>query len=145
MVRSKRIKPIVNMAHDMEREAARALGEALKGLSDSERQLNLLFSYRDEYSEKLKSCGSQGMTAQALNEYRHFMAKINDAIENQKASVEQAQRRLDEKKEFWFAKRGSSQALDKVLDRYLDEERKQQDKRAQKEIDDRSAQKTSIY
>ncbi|MFC1750161.1 flagellar export protein FliJ [Pseudomonadota bacterium] len=144
MARSKRIKPIVSMAHNLEREAARALGEALAYLDENVKQLNLLFTYREEYNQKLQASGSQGMSGQELNEYRQFIKKIADAIENQQKAIDQAKQNLEEKKQFWFAKRGRSKALDKVLDRYLDDERRQQEKRLQKELDDRAGQKTPV-
>lgn len=144
MVRSKRIKPIVKMAHNTERDAARALGEALGYLDENVKQLNLLFSYREEYNQKLQASGSEGMTGQALNEYRQFMAKIADAIENQQKAIDQARQDLEQKKQFWFAKRGRSKALDKVLDRYLEDERRQLERRQQKELDDRAGVKSSV-
>ncbi len=141
MVRSKRFKPIVNLAHNTEREAAKALGDALNRLAQSEQQLNQLYAYREEYHEKFNVSGSQGMTAQQMNEYRHFIEKITDAIDKQKKVIEQARIHLTEKKNFWFAKRGRSKALDNVLERYLKEEARQQERRLQKEIDDRASQK----
>jgi flagellar FliJ protein len=140
MVNSKRFKPIADLARDSEREAAKALGAALQRLNDSKEQLQQLYSYREEYAQRLQQTGQQGMSAQKLNEYRHFITKVNAAIESQTAVVEQTQAALEEKKKFWFAKRGRSKAMDSVLDHYLEDERKQLDKREQREQDDRHGQ-----
>ena len=141
MVRSRRFKPIVKLAHNSEREAAKALGEVLSQLSESRQQLQQLDSYRNEYQQRLHTTGTHGMSAQALNEYRQFIAKIDGAIEKQQQIIEQIHKKLDEKKQFWFAKRGRSKALDKVLDRYLEEERYQRERSLQKEQDDRAVKK----
>jgi flagellar protein FliJ len=138
MVKSKRIKPIADLARDSEREAAKALGAALQRLNESREQLQQLHAYREEYAQRLQQTGQQGMSAQQLNEYRHFITKIGAAIESQTTVVEQAQAALEEKKKFWFAKRGRSKALDSVLDHYLDDEKKQLEKREQREQDDRA-------
>lgn len=138
MVKSKRFKPIVDLAHDSEREAAKALGAALQRLNDGREQLRQLYAYREEYGQRLQQAGNQGMSGQKLNEYRYFMVKIDAAIESQTTVVEQLQVALEEKKQFWFAKRGRSKALDTVLDHYLQNEARQLDKREQREQDDRS-------
>lgn len=138
MNNSKRFKPIVDMAHDSERQAARALGTALQRLDESEQQLSQLHRYRDEYIQRLQQVGTQGMSGQQLNEYRNFMAKIDTAITSQTATVAQMLQILDEKKNFWFSKRGRSKALDSVLDSYLKQEQTKLDKRDQREQDDRA-------
>ena len=128
MVKSKRIEPIVNMAHDSEREAAKALGDALQAYEGSVQQLHQLQQYRQEYHEKLSSSGGVGMNAQSLVEFRSFIAKLGLAIDQQQEAVEQARLALEEKKQFWFGRRGRSKALDKVLDKHLLREQQQQNK-----------------
>lgn len=139
MVKSKRFQPIVDLAHDSEREAAKALGQALQRLDDARKQLQQLMGYREEYAQQLQQSGRQGINAQKLNEYRHFMAKIDAAIDAQKGTVATTEQLLEEKKKFWFAKRGRSKALDSVLDRYLESEQRQRDKKDQREQDDRAS------
>jgi len=139
MVKSKRIEPIVNMAHDSEREAAKALGDALQLLDKSVQQLDQLKGYREEYHQRLTSSGEAGMNAQTMNEFRSFIAKLTQAIQQQEAVVEQAQRHLEAKKQYWFARRGHSKALDTVLDRYLQREQRQERKREQRELDEHSS------
>ncbi len=141
MARSKRFKPIVKLAHNTERDAARALGEALGQLDACTQQLTQLFVYREEYNQRLHTSGTQGMSAQTLNEYRQFMVRLDEAIESQQKAIEQARNNLHEKKQFWFSKRGRSKALDKVLDRYLKDERRQRERSLQKEQDDRAVQR----
>jgi flagellar FliJ protein len=138
MVKSKRFQPIVDLAHNAEREAAKALGTALQRLNDSQEQLRQLHAYREEYAQRLQQLGNQGMSGQERNEYRQFIIKIGAAIESQTALVAQLESVLEEKKQFWFSRRGRSQALDSVLDHYLESERKLLDRREQREQDDRS-------
>ena len=137
MVKSKRFKPIAELARSSERDAAKALGKALQRLNDAKEQLRQLIAYREEYAQRLQQAGTAGMSGQQFNEYRHFIVKIGAAIDSQTNVVEQSQKALEEKKKFWFAKRGRSKALDSVLDHYLEQERHQHDKREQREQDDR--------
>ncbi len=136
MVKSKRIKPIVNMAHDSERDAAKALGDALQLFDSSVQQMEQLELYRQEYHQKLFSSGELGINAQTLNEFRGFIAKLSLAIDQQQLVIEQARQSLDEKKQFWFGQRGRSKALDKVLDKYQAQELQKQSKIEQRELDE---------
>lgn len=138
MVKSKRFEPIANLARDSEREAAKALGGALKNLDDQVEQLDNLMRYQADYNQRLNSDASTGMNAQKMNEYIEFLSKLSIAIERQEQVIEHAKQALEEKKLFWFSKRGRSKALDSVLERYVQDEAKQLDKREQNELDDRN-------
>jgi len=138
MVKSKRFEPIANLARNSEREAATALGSALQNLDEQVEQLANLIRYQTDYNQRLNSSASAGMNAQKLNEYIEFLAKLSTAIEQQQQTIVHARQVLEEKKLFWFSKRGRSRALDSVLDRYLQDEAKQLDKREQRELDDRN-------
>lgn len=143
MVKSKRIEPIADLARNSEREAARALGRALQQLDQQQAQLQQLFGYKAEYQRRLNDSASQGMNAQALNEYREFIGKLSLAIEQQEQGVARARQELEKKKQFWFAKRGRSKALDAVLDRYIKHERRALEKKEQRDHDDRNNRSNS--
>lgn len=138
MVKSKRFEPIANLAHDSERKAAKVLGSALKNLDEQVEQLDNLICYQVDYNQRLNSSASSGMNAQNLNEYIEFLSKLSTAIERQEQVVEQAKKNLQEKKQFWFSKRGRFKALDSVLERYIQDEAKQLEKREQSDLDDRN-------
>lgn len=139
MGKSKRIEPIANLAKNSERDAAKALGDALRQLNEQLEQLDNLNNYKLDYNQRLSSSGSKGMNVQTMNEYREFIAKLTLAIEQQQQVIEQAKQVLEEKKRFWFARRGRYKALDSVLDRYIQNEQKQLDKKDQRELDDRNS------
>ena len=143
MAKSKRIEPIANLARNSERQAAKALGDALQHLNAQLAQLDQLRDYKVDYLQRLSASGSMGMNGKKLNEYHEFIAKLSLAIEQQEQVVKQARQLLEEKKHFWFARRGRSRALDTVLDRYLQNEQQQLDKREQRELDDRNTRPKS--
>ncbi len=138
MPKSKRIEPIAHLAKTSERDAAKALGEALGQLNEQLEQLNNLKTFKLDYYERLNSSGSKGMNVQTMNEFREFIAKLTLAIDQQENVVQKAKQTLEEKKRFWFSRRGRCKALDSVLDRYIQSEQKHLDKKDQREIDDRN-------
>ena len=136
MKKSKRIKPVVDLAHHHERDAAKILGQALTEVNRHEQQLVQLKQYQDEYAERFNAAGQVGESISKLNDFLAFLTKIKGAVKAQEQAVEAARSVLEEKKQFWFSKRGRSKALDGVLDKYVKEERELVAKKEQKEQDD---------
>lgn len=138
MTRSKRIRPVVELAENRHLDAARSLGLSRKQLEHQEMRLHELISYRQEYSRRYsESCGG-GIGAMRLNEYRIFLARLDQAIRQQQTQVEQARRDCDQKRQQWLASRTRAKALDKVMDRYRREELEDAERREQKEQDERA-------
>jgi len=138
MEKSKRFEPIADLARNSEREAAKALGQALQQLEQEQQQLEQLIGYRADYRRRLNDSASQGMSVQTVNEFREFITKLSLAIEQQQQTLEICRQVLEEKKRFWFAKRGRSKALDAVLDKYIKNEQQLLERREQRELDDRN-------
>lgn len=127
---------MVDLAHNDERDAAKILGEALANVNRHVQQLEQLKRYQAEYAERFNSVGQGGETSNKINDFLVFLEKVKGAVKAQESELERARADLEQKKQFWFSKRGRSKALDVVLEKYVQEERMQEDKREQKELDD---------
>lgn len=136
MVRSKRIQPIVELAENREMDAARKLGQARKLLERHQQRLTELVTYRQEYSRHFDQSRGGRMGVMKLNEYRMFLSRLDEAVRQQRELVEQAQRECDQSRQGWLQTRTRSQALDKVKDRYLGEERREAERIEQKITDE---------
>ncbi len=112
MKRSKRLKPIAGLAHNSEREAAKALGQAVQVLNEGRDRLEQLKQYRQEYIARYEAMGSSGVSVAKINDYRAFLVKLRGAIQEQEKVVITASTELQERRRFWFSKRGDSKALD---------------------------------
>ena len=136
--RSKQFKPVVDHAHHLEQEAARALGEANQRVAAALNQLDQLGRYRDEYLQQFHALSERGgVDPGRLRDFQAFLAKLNDALTQQQQALESARQQREEVRRFWLAKRGRSKALDSVLHRYIEEEIYLETKREQRETDDR--------
>ncbi len=137
-MKSKQFQVVVEHAHRVEEQAARALGEANQRVEAAQEQLNRLRLYRQEYLQRYQELGGQGhLEPGRLRDYQAFLAKLNDAIDQQQKVLDEALDQQDKVRLFWLEKRGRSKALDNVLVRYIEQEQRQQDRREQREIDDR--------
>ncbi len=135
MVRSRRMRPLVEIARNRELEAGRRLGVVQRRLEEAQAQLDELKRYRDEYAARLR--GGASLTARELGEFRVFLQKLELAIEQQGKRVEEEALRLRQSRQTWLQRHQRTSALDKVLENYRDEERKEMQRREQRESDDR--------
>lgn len=138
MTRSERLTPVTQIAEKRERDAIRIMGECQRSVDDHEKRLIELKAYRDEYCERLRNAGSKGIDPSRLNDYTIFIRKLDEAIVFQGQQITSVKKIYERKKAEWMVLRTKSQALDKVVDKYKKEERRQEDKREQNESDERA-------
>lgn len=129
------MRPLVEIARNRELEAGRRLGVVQRRLEEAQAQLDELKRYRDEYAARLR--GGASLTARELGEFRVFLQKLELAIEQQGKRVEEEALRLRQSRQTWLQRHQRTSALDKVLENYRDEERKEMQRREQRESDDR--------
>jgi flagellar FliJ protein len=133
MTRSKRMQPVVNVTTNREREAAQRFGECQQRVQAAEQRLDELTRYREEYTQQFANGGS--LNAARLKDYRLFLSRLNQAVEQQRGFMEHALTECAALRQCWLDLHTRAQALDKVVERYRDEERGDQDRRDQKETD----------
>lgn len=136
MTRSKRMQPVVEVTVQREREAAKRLGEAQQRLASAQQRLEELTSYREEYTRQFAAGGS--LSAARLRDYRMFLDRLNQAVEQQRGVLTRAQQEADTQRQRWLDMHTRVQALGKVVERYRDEERSHLERRLQKESDQHS-------
>ncbi len=83
MTRSARIERIANIEEQREKEAARALAQALEALSQRENTLAQLQSYHQEYSDRDRLTQAASTSAVVLQDFKFFLEKLSTAITQQ--------------------------------------------------------------
>lgn len=134
---SKRLKPVQRFAHSKEQKAARMMGQAKKNLQQEEAKLEQLKLYHQEYLERFQQMAAEGMSSTQLLEYRAFLAKLDEAIKQQQEVVAASVVNHSSSKNFWKKKHSRTQALNKAVERFQQQELKSADRIEQKESDDR--------
>ena len=89
MTRSKRMQSVVEVTANNERESARVLAELQKRVLAAEQRYQELIRYRDDYTQQFASGGS--LSVARLQDYRIFLGRLNQAVEQQQQLVERAQ------------------------------------------------------
>jgi len=130
------LAPVVDMATETEREAARQLGRSLQQLQNSENQLVELRRYLGDYQQQWLTAGGQGVSGQWLINYQRFLTQLDSAIGQQQRSVEWNQENVRKAREQWQKCYARLEGLRKLVQRYLDEARAAAEKREQKLLDE---------
>jgi len=140
MTRSKRMQPVVNVAASKEQDAARQLGDCQREVDARKARLAELIAYQTEYAQRFESSGGGGLDMARMQDYRVFLARLNDAINQQRRLVGAAETDYAKKKNHWLGTRQQAQAIDKVVDRFKRDEVHAQGRRDQAETDEHASQ-----
>jgi len=137
-LKSRRLKPVAKIAQERENDAALALSEYRKVVDQHDAKLIELRHYHEEYIQRLNEAGRIGMNIAQINDYRSFIACLAIAVKQQEALLLECDQQLQAKNAAWIQLRGRHQALDKVIDRYHQQEGQTREKREQAESDERA-------
>src|SRR5690606_25219968 len=85
---------LIELATTATDEAARRLGLAIRATEEAQTRLALLQQYRDDYTARFQQSLVNGLSAQAYHNYRHFLDKLDQAMEGQQQVIAGTQARM---------------------------------------------------
>jgi flagellar FliJ protein len=132
--RADRLQPAADQAKQRSEDAVLRLAEQQQRLAKAERQLAELRGYRQDYAAP-PSAG--GLTATALMNRQQFVERIDRAIAQQTLEIERQRRLLEQARASWRDAHAREAALDNVIDRYREQERKAEERHEQNQVDER--------
>ena len=134
---SQRLKPVQRINEFHEQRAAQALGEHNRQLETHRGRLKDLVEYQVEYGRKFLTQGQHGMSANRLRDYQAFMDNLSNAIAQQKEIIRQFEAENERLKRQWLAVHQRVKAVDNMVGRMVDTEKRHEERRDQRELDDR--------
>ncbi len=130
---------VLHRAMDLRQQAAaRRLEGGRRELSLLQARLDELTTYREEYLKDYRQSMRTGFQAVAMQDYRHFLGRLDQAVNQQRALVEAAAARARQLTEGWRQEKVQTQVMGKVVDRCRVEEEQGRERREQRECDDRA-------
>ena len=132
--RADRLQPAADQAKQRSEDAVLKLADQQQRLAKAERQLAELRGYRQEYANP---AGASGLTVSALLNRQQFVERIDRAIAQQTLEIERQHRLLEQARAQWRDAHAREAALDSVIDRYREQDRKAEDRYEQNQIDER--------
>lgn len=131
--RANRLQPAADQARQRSEDAVLKLAEQQQTLARAERQLAELRGYRQEYAME----AGGGMSVNALLNRQQFVERIDRAIAQQAHEIERQRRLLEHVRRQWHEAHAREAALDSVIGRCREQERKSEERREQNELDER--------
>ncbi|MEY4592769.1 MAG: hypothetical protein RIR18_1664 [Pseudomonadota bacterium] len=135
---------LLELTQDKTEEATRKLGSLIVEETGTRERLKLLEDYRTEYIEKFRAAQAQGLTPQAWQNYLAFIARLDEAVEQQMKIVESAVRKTSEGKKSWVDENRQMKALDTLAQRHQQKEIAKENKAEQKILDEFSTRRSSM-
>jgi len=135
--KSERLKIVLDVAKRNEQKALDALTGKRRYLDQQQEQLDGLKSYQVQYMTEMKTNMTGGsLSVQNLQTYQSFMSQIDQAIQQQKNTLQIAQQEYNLALENWTAYHQKRKGMFDLIDRYKGEEEVVRDKKEQKQLED---------
>lgn len=120
-------------------DATRRLGELMAGERTAGERLTLLAQYRSEYHSRFLTAAQSGLSQDQWRNFQAFLAKLDNAIGQAQAAVDQSKRHTEAGQKAWLDKRGEMKAFDTLSRRHQQRQQYAEQKRDQKAQDEHAA------
>ena len=140
MTRSERMGVVKQATAHSEREQAERVALAERHVAEMEEKLAALERYRKEYEDGFAARAGAGFGAAAVRDFQTFLARLGDALEQQRQVVEQARAAHQATIVNWREAAKRAHVVDTLADRWQVEESRAEDRRDQRNNDELSQQ-----
>lgn len=138
MTRRRRLEPVHELALEAERAAARRLADAERDARDCQARLTQLETYEHEYRVGLQRRVTEGIGAAGLRDFQSFLARLDQAVGQQRSMLERALAVREAAREQWLALSARRRSVGKVLEQSATADRRALERREQRELDERA-------
>lgn len=118
--RSARLKKIVALAEAEERNQGVLMGRSQSRFNEQFDRLGELNAYRQSYAEKAKQ--NAELHSAHWKDYQNFLCRLDQAVHSQRQIVNDCEQSLESHRRQWTEKRRRLESLERVFERYQQEE-----------------------
>src|SRR5678815_2513884 len=140
MKRSERLDVVQQAAARTERERAERVGVAERHLAEMEQKLQALEKYRGEYEAGFATRAGGGVDVIGMRDFQTFLARLGEALTQQREIVAQARKALDAERSHWREAAQRQHVVETLAERWQGEETRAANRRDQNESDELSRQ-----
>lgn len=137
------LQPLLEIMQNRTDEATRKLGQLIAAEQSQKSRLQMLEQYREEYAQRMREAIGQGVTPLVLRNYQDFLARIDEAIAQQRLAVQHSENSTRAGQEHWQAQNKQLKAIDTLSLRHDARERYREGKQDQKLQDEFTTRKYS--
>jgi flagellar protein FliJ len=143
MKRSERLDVVQQVAARTERERAERVGAAERHLVEMQQKLAALEKYRSEYENGFATRAGAGADVIRMRDFQTFLARLGEAMAQQRELVAQAQMALDAERSHWREAAQRAHVVETLAERWQSEESRAANRRDQIESDELSQQRAT--
>jgi flagellar protein FliJ len=140
MTRSERLGVVQQATSHTEREHAERVALAERHVVEMEEKLSALEKYRKEYESGFTERAGAGLGVAAIRDYQAFLARLGDALEQQRQAVELARAAHQAAILLWREAAKRAHVVDTLAERWQVEESRAEERRDQRDSDELSQQ-----
>ncbi len=140
MKRSERLDIVQQAAARTEKERAERVALAEKHLAEMEQKLAALEKYRAEYEAGFAARAGAGFGAVAVRDFQTFLARLGEALIQQKEVVASAQKALEAERDHWREAAQRTHVVENLVERWQGEESRAANRRDQNISDELAMQ-----
>jgi flagellar FliJ protein len=131
MKRSERLDIVQQAAARTEKERAERVALAEKHLAEMQQKLAALEKYRSEYEAGFASRAGAGFGAAAVRDFQTFLARLGEALTQQRDLVTAARHALDAERGQWREAAQRTHVVETLVERWQGEESRAANRRDQ--------------
>ena len=139
MVKPFSLQTLLDLSQLRMDEAGRRLGQLLASEEEAGARVLLLQEYRAEYQQRFVAQARDGIGREAMNNYQSFLGRLDEAIVQAQALVEQSKQRTAAGQREWLGQRVQVKAYDALSARHFDREQRAANRQEQKLQDEHAA------
>jgi flagellar FliJ protein len=140
MKRSERLDIVQQAAARTERERAERVGAAERHLAEMQQKLAALEKYRGEYEAGFATRAGGGVDVIGMRDFQTFLARLGEALVQQREFVAQARNALDAERANWREAAQRQHVVETLAERWQGEETRAANRRDQNDSDELSRQ-----
>lgn len=122
------------LADAEEKRFGQVAGRYQAELNAQMEKLGELSDYRHDYASKAQ--GIAGIHSAHWKDYQGFLSRLDNAVRSQQRIVQDCEQALETHRRRWLVKRQRLESLERVRERFEQEERVEADRREQRRLDD---------
>ena len=122
MTRPFSLQTVLDLMQARTDEATRNLARLIANEKDAKAKLDMLMGYRDEYAGRFRAAAQNGLTQREWQNFQHFLGRLDEAIEQQRKTVEAQERNTAAGQLQWQQQRTKLKAFDTLSERHYSSE-----------------------
>ena len=140
MKRSERLDIVQQAAARTEKERAERVALAEKHLAEMQQKLAALEKYRSEYEAGFATKAGAGLGAVGVRDFQTFLARLGEALSQQRELVASARRALDAERDNWREAAQRTHVVETLVGKWQGEETRAANRRDQNMSDELAMQ-----